>query len=793
MVRSYFTIMLRNLRKHKAYALINISGLAVGMACCVLILLYVRDELGYDRYHARSDRIYRVVNGTNANTPPALAPALQDDFPEVVGYARFKPPFGIWMMRYGDNVFYEKQVYWAEESIFDIFSWSLAQGDPGTALKEPYSVVISEEMARKYFPDEDPMGKIISADDDFMYVKVTGVMKNIPKNSHFTADFFFSFSTLPKQYNPNIVTNWDGGGFYTYLLLSPDAPPDELESKLPGVIEKYRKRQENADGMVLEPSLQALTDIHLHSHLENELGANSDMTYIYILSSIALFILLIACINFMNLATARSATRAREVGLRKVLGAYRFQLIRQFLIESILVSLVALLLAVVLIHLVLPGFNAFTGKELALALYESDLLLSLIGIALFVGIVAGSYPAFFLSAFQPEDVLKESVKAGGSGAMLRKTLVVVQFAIATVFIIGTGTVYEQLEYIQDRRLGFDKEHVITVPAAISPIFQRLESFENALLVNASVLGVSISSSLPGRSGGTGILQSVPVRPAGFTEEEPLEIPILSGDPDLLTTLGLELAAGRGFWRDNATADSSSFLLNETAVRRFGWASPETAIGRQAEAGGRRWTVIGVLKDFHMRSLHSSIEPLVLLPGGGNHISIRISPGHITATLDFIEDTWKSVYPNYPFIYSFLDEDFARLYRDETRLSYLFGVFSLMTVFIACLGLLGLASFTAEQRTKEIGVRKTLGASVSNIVLMLSREVVVLILLSNVIAWPVAFLVMNNWLKDFAYRIEMGIGVFVFGGVLALAIAVLTVSYQAIKAATINPVKALRYE
>ncbi|MBT5871858.1 MAG: FtsX-like permease family protein, partial [Candidatus Latescibacteria bacterium] len=521
MLKSYIALMIRNLRKQFGYTLINISGLAIGMSCCVLIFLYVQDELRFDAHGNVSSQVFRVANGAMASGPSSLGPVLKSEYPEVLEYARVKPPFGVWLMRFGDQVFYEKRVYWADASVFEMFSWSLVKGDPGTALSKPNTVVISQEMVAKYFPGQDPMGRILSADDDFLHLEVTGVMDDIPANSHFIADILFSTATMPSLYGTGVLDDWSRTDFYTYILLSTGTSADELQLKFPALVSGYQR--EGSESLALNPSLQAIGDIHLHSDLDNELGTNSDVSYVYILSSIGFFMLLLACINFMNLATARSAMRAREVGLRKVLGAHRGELIKQFMGETVLMSVVSLIVSLILVSLIMPTFNIFAAKNLSLGLDNVALYLSLVGIVLFVGVVAGIYPAFVLSSFQPGAVLKDSMKIGGAGAMLRKSLVVFQFVIATAFIVGTSVVYDQLSYIQAKRLGFDKEHVITVPAAISPILQRLDLFAKGLEADSRIIGVTSSSSLPGRSGGTGILQRVPVRPEGHAAEKPIQI------------------------------------------------------------------------------------------------------------------------------------------------------------------------------------------------------------------------------------------------------------------------------
>ncbi|MBT5876645.1 MAG: FtsX-like permease family protein [Candidatus Latescibacteria bacterium] len=793
MLSNYIKIAIRNLRRQMGYSAINVSGLAIGMACCLLIILYIQDELGYDQYHEHADRMYRVVDGGNATTPPALGPAMKESFAQIEGFTRFKPPFGVWMMRFEDRVFYESKVYWTDANVFDLFGFDLVQGNPASALRDPNSVVISESIARKYFGDQNAMGKILSADDGAMMVRVTGVMRDIPADTHFRPEMFFSIASMPGFYRSDVLESWDNMEFYTYVRLDEGTQPSDLESQIPLFMAK-RYQQENYTGTVrLTPKLQPMTDIHLFSKLENEIGVNSDMAYIYILSSIALFMLIIACINFMNMATARSVRRAREVGLRKVVGASRGQLIRQFLGESILISLIALFLAAAAVQMLIPSFNDFTGKELVLSFGDGEILAWLVAIAMFAGVVAGSYPAFFLSSFQPGAVLKGSVTTGGAGTLLRKSLVILQFAISTILIIGTGVVYEQLEYVRTKRLGFDKEHVVTVPAAIQPIFDRFEALKSVLIEGEGIVAVSRSNTMPGRPGGIGMLPLMTVRPAGMDASTTVDIQYMVGDRDIISTLGLEVIAGRNFRsQGNLQVDDQNIVINERAVSRFGWDSADNAVGKQITlSNSDRLTVVGVVRDFHLRSLHSNIEPLVLAPLGGTHIAIRIRPERIAETMQFIDSAWRQVFVDYPLVYSFLDDDFEALYRVESRLSALFSAFSMMTILIACLGLLGLTSFTAEQRTKEIGIRKVLGASATKIVTLLSTEVVLLLIVSNVIAWPVAYLVMVNWHQGFAYHAEIQAATFLYGTLLTFLVAIVTVSYQSISAAWINPVESLR--
>jgi putative ABC transport system permease protein len=620
----------------------------------------------------------------------------------------------------------------------------------------------------------------------------------VPANSHFHFDFLGSMKLLEQVFGDDEFKNWGSNNYATYLLFPKNYQVENFKKAVPDFIGRHHPNGKEAIPQTTL-HLQRLTDIHLHSHLDSEIEANGNIVYVYIFSAIAFFLLLIACINFMNLATARSANRAKEVGLRKVVGAERPQLIKQFLGETIVLAFIALFLAVVFVVLSLPKFNAFAGKELALGSQSALFIFgSLIGVALFVGIVAGSYPAFFLSHFQPVAVLKGQ-KIGSTRSRFRSVLVIFQFAISIILIVGMGVVYNQLEYCRTKNLGLNKEHVVVLPVEQGPeIARRYPDIKNQLLQHPNIASVAASKRVPsGRlldsSGG-----SVPVG----DKYEPLNFRIANVrvDHSFIDTYGIQMAAGRNFSTEFPTDSTEAFILNETAVTKIGWPSPEAAIGQPFQYGNRRGRIIGVVKDFNYESLHQPITPIVLyiVPPSFNSISVKIraaQPADMAATLEFLKQKWQEYRPNFPFQYSFIDERYEQLYQSEHRLGQIFGTFSLLAVFIACLGLFGLASYTAEQRTKEIGVRKVLGASLGNIALLLSREFARLIVISTLAAWPIAYYAMSRWLQEFAYRIDInqqGL-TFLVAALLAFFIALATVSYQAIRAALSNPVDALRYE
>jgi len=787
MFNSYLTIAIRHMTRQKGYTAINVLGLAVGMVCAILIFLYVDFELSYDRYHENAGRIYRVAVNNDARTPPALAPALQEDFPEITRSVRLLPTTGVWIMKHAENLYYENRVYWADNALFDILDFPLIQGDPLSALVAPLSVVISEDTAQKYFGETDPMGKTIIADNGFLVLTVTGVMENTPANTHLQADFIISLSTAYQD----DLKYWSWINFYTYILLSEGQSPEATESKLPDFVNRHIGEREGRFDLFLQP----VTDIHLHSNLEHEPGANSDITYVYILTAIAVFILVVACINFINLSTARFAVRAREVGLRKVLGAHRNQLIRQFLGESILVTAAALIIALVVLLLISPYIDGFAGKPVTAAITgHLPWLLALPVVALVIGLLSGSYPAFLLSAMQPIQSVKGGRRLDSAGAMSRKILVVIQFSISIALIISTGILFSQMEYLRNKRLGFDQNQVIVIPT-FNDVLDKFQPWKQALLQHAGAIGVTQSRSLPGLAGNIGQVETVTIQRVDDPGNTRHDAQGLNVGLDFVETLGMELIAGRS--HDGAfarEAERLNIVINETALRALGWETPEAAIDQQVRFGSDATrTVIGVIGDFHFRSLHLKIEPLVLFLGGGSHMAVKLQPGVVEDTLDMIESQWSRFFPEFPFAYTFLDENIDRLYRSEVATSYVIGIFAMVAVFLACLGLFALVSFTVELRTREIGIRKSLGASVHRMLALLSGEFIGLVLLANVFAWPSAWLFMQRWLESFAYRAEVGLGVFFLAGGLALLITLITIAYHVTRTALTNPAEVLRNE
>lgn len=798
MWKNYLVSALRNLGKNKGFSFINIAGLAVGMACCLLILLYIQDELSYDRYHENADRIYRATrewfnsDGTTSLHLGMVAPPFKDllvtDFGEIEEAVRLLAIGGM-VVSFGDKSFREDRFFFAEQNVFKIFSFPMIAGNPETALRDPGTVVITRSFARKYFGDGDPMGNVL--DLDVLGIKaslmVTGVTEDVPENAHFHYDMLGSFKTYEA-----IGTDLDSFGsnnYATYLLMPEGYDIRKLQAAMPEFIDRHMGQDMHTRTML---HFQMVTDIHLHSHLDSELEPNSDIKYIYIFGAIAFFVLLIACINFMNLATARSAGRAREVGLRKVIGAARSQLISQFLGETVLIAVLALAAAIILVLLALPWFRDFTGKSLALTAGNSLFIIgSMVGITLFVGFIAGSYPALYLSSFRPALVLRGMLGAGGRSTRFRTVLVVMQFAVSIALIVCMSIVYEQLDYVRNKRLGFDEERIVMIRGT-DEMIRRHDAIRDRLMAHPVVVNVAASKRVPsGRlldSSGSRIFRE------GTAESVEFRIAFIPVAFDFFSTYRMEIAAGRDFSREFPSDSTHAFILNETAVRGIGW-TPEEAVNQEFGYGNRRGTIIGVVKDFHFESMHQPISPIVFFirESNINTFSIRLAPRDIPGALAFLEGVWREYMPKYPFEYAFIDERFDRQYRAEEKLGRLFGYFSVLAVVIACLGLFGLASYTAERRRKEIGVRKVLGASVSSIVRLLAFEFGRLVLIANIIAWPVAYFAMERWLRDFAYRTDIGLTSFVAAAAAALVIALATVSFQAVKAAVADPVDAIKFE
>jgi putative ABC transport system permease protein len=801
MFRNYLKSALRNLRKHAGTSLINIAGLAVGMACSILIMLFVFDELGYDRFNRNYDRIWRVtrkwfnadgvVNLHLGQVAPPIGPLLKNDFPEILEAARMIQTEGL-LINVGPVYFEEDRFFFAEASLFDVFTFQMTSGDPATALRDPFTVVITTDMARKYFGAENPVGRpiTIQASGQSADLKVTGVVEPLPATSHFHPDFLGSFTTFEAIVGPRELENWASNNYATYLLLPPGYDVSRLAAQLDAFMDRHMSPRISAQTKL---ELQPLGDIHLRSQLDSEIEANGDIRYVRIFSIIALFVLLVACVNFMNLATARSAGRAREVGLRKVVGARRGQLVRQFLGESVLTAVVSLVAALGLVLLALPTFNRFLGRSLALDLGGSGSFpLFLVTITVFVGLVSGLYPALLLSGFRPARVFKGTAAGRGKGLSLRKALVVFQFAISIVLIVCVGVVSGQLRFLRTKSLGFDKEHVVVLPSSPAMI-RNIEGFKTRLLENPDILSVSAAKRVPsGR-----LLDSAQARLIGGGEVPSIDFRIanLLVDYDYIPTYGITMAAGRNFSREMGADATQAFIINEAAARRIGWSRPEEAVGQAFEYGRRRGQIIGVVKDFHFESLHERISPIVMYISSSDlqRISIRIAPGDIPRTMEFLRGVWAEMRPNRPFSYVFIDESFDRLYKSEDDLERIFRTFAWLSVGIGCLGLFGLAAYSAERRTKEIGIRKVLGASTAGLAFLLSKEFTRWVLLANVVAWPVAYYAMSRWLRNFAYRANIGWGHFILAGALALTVAFLTVGYQAVKTALSDPVRSLRYE
>jgi putative ABC transport system permease protein len=797
MFRNYLTIALRNLVRHKAYSIINVGGLAIGIVCCLLILLFVRDELSYDRFHEKAERIFRLVDSFDvegslsrhfALSSAPFAPALKQKFPQVEDAVRLFPGRRR-LVSYGERKYYEDGLIFADASLFDIFTFPLVKGDPVAALKAPNRIVVSEAMALKYFGPDDPLNQTLKINDqEFL---ISGVMREVPDNSHFHADMFASLKTLEQDpaIQKRYFQNWVRHEFYTYLLLQEGAQVEELEARLPRFIQTHAAQQiRNVLGGTLSSQLQPLTKIHLHSHLQFEIGRNGDIKYVAVFSVIALFILLIAGVNYVNLATARSVGRSREIGLRKVVGANRLQLIRQFLGESSWFTLLGMGLALILLSIILPAFNALTGKALAVHdLASPFLLVSLIAILLIVGPAAGCYPAFFMARFKPVEALKRGPDAGSQRSRLRRILVVLQFGISIALIISTAVVLAQLDFLRNRKLGFDKEHVVVIPVRAASIRNDAEAIKADLMQNPAITAATIAIGVPG-----GVVAGDAIQLLTPEGKKTLTVRMIYTDHDYIRTMGLEIAQGRDFSKAMLTDTDQAFIINEAAVRTLELTDP---LSTRFEWGEKRGQVVGVVKDYQFQSLKQEINPLVIhiWPASTRVFAMRIRPENIPETLKYIEGKWRKLDPEHPFEFSFLDQTFDALYNSEETLGRVFSIFSFLAVFIASLGLFGLAMFVVHQRTKEIGIRKVLGASVGKILVLLCREFAWLVLIANLLAWPAAYFFMHRWLENFAYRMDMQPRIFILSAGVALVLALFTISFLSIKAALADPVQALRHE
>lgn len=790
MIKNYLKIAVRNIMRHKAFALINIAGLAIGMTCSILILLWVRNELSYDRFHTNAGQLYRVVCSLGdfkyAVTPYPVVREAQEKVPGIKSITRLQPAETT-VFEIGDHKFEETKGLYVDSTFMQSFSFQLVRGDRANALQRSDGILITENMARKYFGNDDPMGKVLRQNNNSNVV-VTGVLANIPANSHLRFDYIMPMSAI-EQTNNDIKNNvWDNFNFYSYVQLDESVKPTSATLKnLDNQLTRIFAQHIPKDALNVQFNLQPLTDIHLHSGFQADFAGMGNYLYVKIFFVVAIFILIVACINFMNLATARSARRAKEVGLRKVVGAGRAQLIAQFLGESMLISFFSLLIAMGLVWLLLPVFNNLAGKELTIHFFDWKLLLTLAGIALLTGLISGSYPALFLSGFKPAKVLKGNMKTMGGNLIFRNSLVVTQFIVSIVLLAGTAVVYKQLKYIKNMNLGFDRSNLLYMPIT-GDMNNKIQTLKTELKKDPLTSNFAFSNGLPvGLQNGT-----VNIQWEGKDPNDQTIFPNMDVSEDFFDVLQMKMLSGRAFSTE-FKADSSNYILNEKAARAMGM-TPANAIGKPLSMWDIKGTIVGVVKDFNFKAIQTEIQPMVIrLNRYGGLVIVRTKPGTTEATIKAMEKISIVLNPAYPFSYGFVDQEIENLYKGEKQLGNLFNVFAILAIFISCMGLYGLSAFMAEQRTKEIGVRKVLGASVGNVVYLLSLNFTRLILIATVIAIPFAWFAINSWLKGFAYRVSVGWTVFLLASLAAFVIAWITVGYESIKAAIANPVKSLRSE
>ncbi len=809
MFKNNFVTAYRNLIRKPGFTLINITGLAIGLAACMLILLYISDEMSYDKFHSKSERIYRLYNksliGNNefegTYTPSPLAETMLHEFPEIEKITR------LWnrsqrSFRVGESTFIEDNFFFADSSFFEIFDFKIIEGDPKNALKHAGTIVLSQSTAKKYFGNSSPIGKTITEDNENNYT-VTAVMRDVPNNSHVQPDLIASFVSDPFHNN----NNWFAQSPQTYFLLKEGADPQLLENKIPALVKKYIGPElVRLIGITLEEfeqagqnygyKIQSLESIHLHSNIDGEYEANGSIQHVYIFGIIAIFILIIACINFMNLTTARSASRAKEVGIKKVLGGTRAQLIRQFLGESVLLTILAMAIALLLIEISLPAFNQLADKKLSFNDFGfvQSFLFNVVIIAI-TGLIAGSYPAFFLSAFSPVKTMKKQLNKAGSGKniKLRSVLVLFQFTISITLLITTIIIFMQMDYIQNKKIGFDSEQLLVIKRT-NGLGSAMKSFKDKILQNPNILNAAYAIDLPGDNYSTNAH-----RIKGRPVEELHVMELTYVDPDYLETMGMEMSWGRFFSHENAT-DTAKVIINEQAVRSLGL----TAIGSEklilqtgTDEESSVHDIVGVVKDFHFNSFHQKVQPIALymLPEGGwaNRLAVRVQAGKTQEVINFLEKSWDEMQTGHPFVYTFLDQTLAKLYQNDHKTRVIYTIFSILALFVASLGLFGLTAYTTESRTKEIGIRKVLGAKESTIIFMLSRDFTKWVIYANILAWPLSFYLVNHWLNNFAYRIDMPWPVFIIAGLFAVILAWITVLFQTIKASRTNPAFSLKYE
>jgi ABC-type antimicrobial peptide transport system permease subunit len=801
MLKNYLKVAFRNIIRHKGYSFINVTGLALGMGCCLVIMLWVMHELSYDRFHKNADKIYRIEQDQfysertfHVNvTPYPMAEGCKDEIPEIK-HATPIPWVGTLLFRYQEKAFFERGAIAVPPDFLAMFTFPFIRGNKEGALDQPHSILITERMAHKYFGQEDPMGKVMTVNNEFDFT-IRGVLEDEPSNSVIRFDMILPYDFL-QDLGGRALDSWGSNNIVTYVQLHEKAGIEEVGEKITDL--RFRRVREHYEDDAEELKrfeerrktrfmLRPLTDIHLHSYFGYS-RSMGNILYVYVFSVIALFVLLIACINFMNLSTARSAKRAREVGLRKVVGAVKRQLIGQFYGESILLAFIALIFAVVIVMLVLPEFSTFTEKDFTLgSLFQSKFIIGMLGVTFLTGLIAGSYPALFLSAVRPIQVLKGSLVSGSKGALFRKTLVVLQFTLSIMLIIGTIVIYNQVNFMRSKDLGYDKEHLLYIPLR-GDTRENFDFLKQELLKDPMVLNVTGTGHPPAQIGSNTSGFDWPGKDPNYS----ILVSVNAVGYDYPETMKIEMVEGRSFSEEFTTDTADAFMGNEEMVRIM---AMESAVNRRLSYGDADGTIIGVMKNFHFQALDRKIEPLAIYmePERLNYMVMRLRAGHIPAAIEYVKSGWERVIPTYPFDYKFVDQDIDQMYRDWQNVGNLLKYFTILAILIASLGLFGLASFTAEQRTKEIGIRKVLGASVGNLVLLISREFTRWVLVANLIAWPISYYIMSNWLQEFDYRISLAWWIFVLTGILALLIALLTVGYQSVRAALADPVKALKYE
>jgi len=793
MFSNYLKIAFRSLLKSKSTSIINILGLSIGMACGVIIFLFVQHELSYDRFHAKSDDIFRVLTidealGVSSNlvgiTLPALGPAMESAFPEVEKRVRMMPQ-GRQLINYEQQGFYTEHFAYAEPTLFEVFDFELIAGDTEKALTEPNTVIFTQSMAAKTFGSENPIGKRIDIGNQ-AGIEVVGIMADVPDNSHLNFDVIVAMQQADTTSGfAQFLRSWQSISMVTYVELADKESEGNVESKMEDLI------RANDVGDNFSVTLQPLKEVHLKSSgilFENYNLKKTDISYVYTLAAVGLFVILIASFNFMNLSTARSANRAQEVGVRKVFGAIRSQLINQFMIESVVLCLVSFLLALVLVAITSSFINLPIEQNLSIYFLSNlEWTMGALAFVLFLGVFSGSYPALLLSGFNPISILRGSFKTSSKGVLLRKSLVIFQFTISITMIIGTAIVYDQLQHQRNIDKGFDSEQVITLNVGHPSLQQAMPVLLNKLEQNPDIIKTARTAGMPGRTFGRR-----GVRPEGVAEEDTWIISVFSFDENFMELMDMEVVEGREYDREMQTDEDQAILINEAMAKELAWEDP---IGRRITFGQQERTVIGVVKDFHFASMHHKIEPLAMFfnPTSGGNLAIKFASENVGETMSFIQSTWGEVFPNSPLEYRFFDEEFGQQYASDERFGTLVFSFTWLAIFIACLGLFGLSAFTAEQKTKEIGVRKVLGASITGIVLLLSKQFSQLIGVAVVLAVPVAYYLMSSWLGDFEYRVEINWIWFLISALAAILIALLTVTFQSVKAATINPSNSLRYE